>query len=97
MGWNISETNWEDCHAGIYEPEANSYIAVVLNGPEADERARLIAAAPDLLEALEAVIDDLKSGIQDGIDNGAVEAWLVGADARLKAARAAIRKARGEG
>jgi hypothetical protein len=76
---------------------AGGTIAMVddtMTGWEAN--AAVIAAAPDLLEALEAVIDDLKSGIQDGIDNGAVEAWLVGADARLKAARAAIRKARGE-
>ena len=58
--------------------------------------ARLIAAAPDLLYALEAVIDDLVNGMQDCIDNGASEAWLAGAEVRLKNARAAIAKAMGE-
>ena len=59
-----------------------------------EANARLIAAAPDLLEALEAVIDDLVGGIQDVIDNGGSEAWIRGADTRLQAARRAIAKAR---
>lgn len=58
--------------------------------------ARLIAAAPDLLAALEAVIDDLVGGIQDTIDNGGSEAWITEANTRLNAAHAAIAKAKGE-
>lgn len=57
--------------------------------------AALIAAAPDLLAALEAVIDDLDSGIQDAQDNGASETWIAAAKKRLRAARAAIAKAKG--
>ena len=56
--------------------------------------ARLIAAAPDLLAALESVIDDLVGGIQDTIDNGGSEAWIAEANNRLDAAKAAITKAR---
>lgn len=58
--------------------------------------ARLISAAPDLLAALEAVIDDLREGIQDAVDNGASEFWVANARKRLLNARAAIRKARGD-
>ena len=57
--------------------------------------ARLITAAPDLLYALEAVIDDLVGGIIIGEEEGASPAWLAGAEVRLKNARAAIAKARG--
>ena len=58
--------------------------------------ARLIAAAPDMLAALESVIDDLVGGIQAAIDEGGSEAWIAEANGRLMAARAAIAKAKGE-
>jgi hypothetical protein len=61
-----------------------------------EANARLIAAAPDMLAALESVIDDLVGGIQDTIDNGGSEAWIAEANTRLNAARAAIAKAKGE-
>jgi hypothetical protein len=57
--------------------------------------ARLIAAAPDLLEALEAVIDDLEGGIAQADDEGASQDWLEDANNRLDAAKAAITKAKG--
>ena len=57
--------------------------------------ARLIAAAPDLLAALEAVIEDLGGGIEQADEEGASRDWLEGANNRLDAARAAIAKAKG--
>lgn len=56
----ISSTNWEDCAHGIYSGEENSYLAVTLNGPNADEDARLIAAAPDMYDALEWLADEVE-------------------------------------
>lgn len=96
MGWNTQPTDWEDCYVGVFEPEANSYVAVVLDGPDSEANARLIAAAPELLEALENVIDDLVGGIQDCIDNGGSAVWIAEAQGRLAAARAVIAKAKGE-
>jgi hypothetical protein len=58
--------------------------------------ARLIAAAPDMLAALEAVIDDLADGIEMAEDEGATEEGLAGARARLRIARMVIAKAKGE-
>jgi hypothetical protein len=57
--------------------------------------AILIAAAPDLLAALEAVIEDLEGNIDAALDGGASRDWLEGANNRLNAARAAIAKAKG--
>lgn len=61
-----------------------------------DTQARLIAAAPDLLAALQSVIDDLVGGIQDCIDNGGSETWIKEAHGRLATARNAIAKATGQ-
>jgi type II secretory pathway component GspD/PulD (secretin) len=57
--------------------------------------AILIAAAPDLLAALEAVIEDLEGNIDGALDGGASQDWLEGANNRLDAAKAAIAKAKG--
>ena len=57
--------------------------------------ARLIAAAPDLLAALEAVIDDLGGYIAEAVDHCASKEWLREAGERLNNARAAINKATG--
>ncbi len=59
-----------------------------------EANARLIAAAPDLLAALEAVIEDLEGNIDGALDGGASRDWLEGATNRLDAAKAAITKAR---
>jgi len=58
--------------------------------------ARLIAAAPDLLAALEAVIEDLEGNIDGAVDGGASRDWLEDATNRLNAARDAIAKAKGD-
>ena len=61
-----------------------------------EANARLIKAAPDMLAALEAVIDDLVGGIQYTIDNGGSEAWIAEANTRMNAAKAAIAQTKGE-
>ena len=60
-----------------------------------EANARLIAAAPDLLAALEAVIEDLEGGIEQADEEGASQDWLEDANNRLDAAKAAITKAKG--
>lgn len=57
--------------------------------------ARLIAAAPDLLAALETVIPDLEGNIDGALDGGADKMWIEGATNRLNAAHVAIAKAKG--
>ena len=87
---------------GVYDSEARRIANMDSDGaPDFSEdetlaNARLMAAAPEMLAALEAVIDDLREGIQDALDNGASEFWVANARKRLLNARAAIRKARGE-
>jgi hypothetical protein len=56
----------------------------------------LIAAAPDLLAALEAVLPDLWDGIEFATDQNANEAWLADALHRLDVARSAVNKAKGD-
>jgi hypothetical protein len=68
----------------------------VQDGEQTLANARLIAAAPDMLAALEAVIDDLEEHIGVAVDHYASERWLEGARARLGAAQMAIAKAKGE-
>lgn len=57
--------------------------------------ARLIAAAPDMLAALEAVLPDLWDSIEYATDHGVNDAWLADALHRLDAARAIVNKAKG--
>jgi hypothetical protein len=61
-----------------------------------EANAKLIAAAPDLLAALEAVLPDLWDGIELATEQSVNEAWLADALHRLDAARAAVNKAKGE-
>lgn len=56
----------------------------------------IIAAAPDMLAALEAVVRDLSEGIAAAKDEGASPTWLLRATARRDAVLAAIAKARGK-
>jgi hypothetical protein len=79
------------CVAEAVKP-ANSGAAYI----DADANARLIAAAPDMLAALEAVLPDLWDGLEFATDQNANEAWLADALHRLDVARAAIAKAKGE-
>lgn len=64
-------------------------------GPQHEANARLIAAAPDLLAAAEAVIDDLEGHIGVAVDHCASTEWLREARARLDNVIAAIAKAKG--
>ncbi len=80
-----------------HSPVATVRVAGYGMGPSMAVReanARLIAAAPDLLAALEAVIEDLEGNIDGALDGGASRDWLEGATNRLDAAKAAINKAR---
>lgn len=86
---------WEaSIHVGERGSRGNCLALVCMGGTGAtrtdqdsvEANARLIAAAPELLEALEAIIDSAR----DGRD---IPEWL---DERLVSAEAAIRKARGE-
>jgi hypothetical protein len=65
-----------------------------VNLDEAEAHARLIAAAPDMLAALEAVLPDLWDGIEFATDQNANESWLADALHRLDVARAAVNKAK---
>ena len=56
----------------------------------------IIAAAPDMLAALEAVVKDLEDGISIAEDHGATATWLLRARARRDAVLAAIAKAKGK-
>jgi len=60
-----------------------------------EREAALIAAAPDLLAALEAVLPDLWDGIELATEQSVNDAWLADALHRLDAARAAVNKAKG--
>jgi hypothetical protein len=98
--------NWEHTHSHwvIKGPDKkHSPVALIRDagygmGPSMAVRkanATLIAAAPDLLAALEAVIEDLEGGIAQADEEGASQDWLEDANNRLDAAKAAIAKATG--
>ena len=81
-----------------HSPVATVRVAGYGMGPSMAVReanATLIAAAPDLLAALEAVIDDLEGYIAEAVDHCASKEWLREAGERLNNARAAITKATG--
>ena len=99
---------WEWDSDGLIYPEADDeggdgytpHIARVHQARPKDEftgNLRLIAAAPDLLAALEAFLFDMADGSFDGARH---ENWLQAVHNEFckhrKAARAAIAKARGE-
>lgn len=73
---------------------AQTYYSSSDKHAEAD--TRLIAAAPDLLAALEDSISALRAALDQEIKNDAREEWLSIKRKRLDAARAAIAKATGE-
>ena len=72
------------------ETGESEYIAVVCGGlPESEANARLIAAAPELLEALEELLSAVDKACGTAIPRGSFSA-------ARKAARDAIAKATGE-
>ena len=100
---HYTDKYWHDQWAIKGPNKSHSPVAMVRveglgSGPSMAVRkanATLIAAAPDLLAALEAVIEDLEGNIDGGLDGGASRDWLEDANNRLNAARAAIAKAKG--
>lgn len=78
--------------AGTAERSTGPVVAEVygdLAGMPAEANARLIAAAPTMLEALEAFVSN--AVLSEHTDRADVDAWVLGK------ARAAIAKARSEG
>lgn len=64
----------------------------IVPGENAEANARLMAAAPDLLEALEGAIGALEQDLDAGRDSGDAD-WEGIAYQRLEAAKSAIAKA----
>lgn len=87
--WVYESSIYEDAHCAIAAlNEANlQTVALVMKRPGAPLNACLIAAAPDLLEALRSAADSL----QQLVDLGRIPANNAG----LRDARAAIEKAEG--
>ncbi len=68
----------------------SSTVAIVVEGSgRADANARLIAAAPELLDALKGIVE----AVDPAIGGGTLEDWATGP---VTAARAAIARATGE-
>lgn len=92
---------WESDGSGqIYTADQRLDIALVTHHPNTKmpepedlANARLIAAAPELLAALEAIRNDCEDFINDEDGPGAIETM----QAMREAARAAIAKATGKG
>ena len=76
---------WTVDNQSIHGPDGIRFLAVAGEGA-GQANARLIASAPELIDALEAVLPDLEHY---------VATHGPGPDKRLAAARAAIAKARG--
>lgn len=87
----MSKQTWVCTDTVVYDQHGDR-IADCDFGVEGDEqRARLIAAAPDLLEALEAFLRAPSVG-----SSGPSSSTIVVQDFNLRAARAALAKAKGE-
>jgi hypothetical protein len=88
MGW-LNGTTTFGC-LNVYQPKAGVEVCIAIDMPEAD--AHLTAAAPDLLEALEVLLDSYTALINSG-DCGN---WNPEEEPDVINARKAIAKARGE-
>lgn len=82
----------EDYHF-VESVEPGSHLYLSFSGTKAD--ALLIAAAPDLLEALERILQQADEGPRGcyGRDSGGHEDWKGSFHSRIEAARTAIAKA----
>lgn len=94
--WFTDEKHYSDKHRYVmseHAPFLGTVAVVALGFAEAEANARLIATAPDLLEALTKLVEDLemRSNWKRGSENGVVDC---GNSVYLKA-RSAIAKARG--
>jgi hypothetical protein len=72
-------SQWEVCL-----PDAGDAIAGIVDGPDAQDNALLMAAAPDLLAALQFAVSRVELANAEG--NPILSAWL--SDARAAIARA---------
>ena len=97
MSWRLNAGNETE----VMDARGRNVARAHCGGPygvkldEAEAHARLIAAAPDMLAALEAVLPDLWDGIELATEQGVNEAWLADALHRLDVARAVVNKAKG--
>jgi hypothetical protein len=104
-GWDVwgnlddGKDTWVGPVQRVISPHARmgSRKAIEAASEETEANARLIAAAPDLLEALRLTAEQsLRSEIPDGYGPEFVsKEWEAGYDAAISAARAAIAKAEG--
>ena len=92
--WHEAFTSDKTWHKGIYDADGNEVAIVKVKSAmvarRKDADARLIAAAPELLEALK----ELTIGVEN--IGGEHVTGLAGLDQRMTAAYAAIAKALGE-
>lgn len=87
--WKVLEIAGSDGVYGVYADAENAFVALTISGPNKEANARLIAAAPELYEAL-----------RDFFENPDFVCTVGGNPIRVEAmmarARAALAKARGE-
>jgi hypothetical protein len=85
--WHVSRGNGVDTNQGKQVCRAPIGYERTIVGRNWKANAHLIAAAPDLYEALESLLDDLKMTPEINLDGWGID---------TKQARAALAKARGE-
>ena len=91
--WHDIRDNGHGFDVGGHPDHNAGLSAAVYSGPDCAANARLIAAAPELLEALERTMNRLECVTRDA---GLVWREWSGVEDTLTAARAAIAKARGQ-
>lgn len=99
----ISSKNYGSANSGLYDDEQDTvaivyhqlspYVGTDYHPDEHDSNVRLIAAAPELLEVVEAIIADLK--LRAEIDSRGYKVLNI-SDGILMRAEKAIAKAKGE-
>ena len=103
---HISERWYADASNDIREKDTDAIVAQAMDGGRLDHEpvftptqieahARLIAAAPALLSALEALLGEPRYGEREDGPRG-TSPWLLDWD-DVRRARAAIKRARGDG
>ena len=93
---------WADDHQHIHNDPIGSVKVAKVSGANFDEakaNARLISAAPDLLEALEKVLEELRTVVNENLEEysfGECFEDVIHNYPGALLAKASIRKARGE-